>query len=270
VAQNRVTWCGKRPSDPDAAVFLYDTKLEWTVRLSGIEWGADNSTLDGRRMAWIGWPAGSDDMGTAEVFMAFLPDFADTGPSDRYDTAINTLQYLGLASGYEDGSHWDFHPNDPVRRAQFAKMADGMVQLPVTEALTSTFTDLGADDPSSLYPHEYVAAAAGSGITMGLSATEFGPYRDISRAQAVTMVVRAVQNLGEPGALATPPAGYASQIGDFDPTHAPAMRLAEFNNLLGGLAGYGPGWDPWAAATRGEIAQIIVNAIRQMVTHGAA
>ena len=51
----------------------------------------------------------------------------------------------------------------------------------------------------------------------------------------------------------------------FDPEHGFNMRMAEWLGCLDGVAGFGPGWDPWAPATRAEVAQIIWgvrNAIR--------
>jgi hypothetical protein len=48
-------------------------------------------------------------------------------------------------------------------------------------------------------------------------------------------------------------------MGDFDADHGPTLRIAEYNGLLDGLQGYGPDWDPWAGATRGEAAQILAN-----------
>jgi hypothetical protein len=270
VSQGRVIWAGREPGISDAATFLYDCKYRRTVKLSSDEWGTGSTTLDGDRAAWIAWPAASEDSSTCEVFTAFVPRFADVSASSPYATAIMAMQYLGLISGYEHGSHWDFHPADPVRRAQFAKMADGMMNLPVSEDLVAPFADLGADDPSTLYPHDYVAAAAARGVTLGITPTEFGPYLDISRAQAVTMVVRALVSMGAGDPLVEPPAGYVGSLGGFDPTHGPTMRRAEYNDLLAGLVGYGADWDPWAQATRGEVAQIIVNAIRALTKHSSA
>jgi len=39
------------------------------------------------------------------------------------------------------------------------------------------------------------------------------------------------------------------------------MRIAEYNGLLTGLQGFGMGWDPWPAASRGECAQILWNVL---------
>ncbi len=98
----------------------------------------------------------------------------------------------------------------------------------VTGDFTVPFTDLGDDllpGPgvvNSLYPHEYVAVAYRNGITNGLTATGFGPYVGIKRAQVVTMMVRAVDTL-HPGLLLTPGSGYGT-LGNFDATHGANMK----------------------------------------------
>jgi hypothetical protein len=61
--------------------------------------------------------------------------------------------------------------------------------------------------------------------------------------------------------LQTPPAGYSGALGDFSAQHAEYARVAEYNHLLEGLEGYGPSWNPWAPATRGEAAQMLAQLI---------
>lgn len=187
------------------------------------------------------------------------PSFVDAPASHPYVEAIEGLAQQGIVGGYErsDGQ-FEFRPGDPVRRAQFAKIIVGAMGLEVKEEEPYLFADLGADDPNNLYPHEFVGVAARYGITTGTGPSQFAPYLDIKRAQLLTMAVRAAQRL-RPGALVTPPAGFRSYVGDFDPTHGPALRIAEYNGLLNGIQGYGWHWDPWAKASRGEAAQILWN-----------
>jgi hypothetical protein len=110
--------------------------------------------------------------------------------------------------------------------------------------------------PGVLYPDHYVAVAAARNITVGTGPGLFSPGNDITRAQMVTMVVRAAQN-SAPGSLVTPPPGYQGTLGDFDTTHSGYLKVAEFNGLLAGLQGFGATWDPFAFATRGEVAQVL-------------
>ncbi len=79
---------------------------------------------------------------------------------------------------------------------------------------------------------------------------------NIGRAQLVTMIVRAAQRLA-PQSLASPPAGFTGTLGRFDPVHGPTMAVAEHNGLMKDVVGFGPGWDPWASATRGEMAAML-------------
>jgi len=183
--------------------------------------------------------------------------FADVPFDHPYREAIVALAGSRVVSGYQDANgSITFKPDDPVRRAQFAKMVSGVFRLPVNESLVAPFTDLGADDPLNLYPHDYVAASALAGIARGVDPGVFAPYADITRAQVVTMLVRGTEQLA-PTALADPPAVYLGTMGDFSADHGPAMRSAEYNGLLAGIVGFGRYWNPWQAATRGEVAQML-------------
>jgi hypothetical protein len=72
----------------------------------------------------------------------------------------------------------------------------------------------------------------------------------------VTMAVRGVTGWW-PVQLALPPQSWPGTLGMFDPEHGLHMRVAEWYGCLKGVVGFGPGWDPWAPATRAEVAQII-------------
>lgn len=73
----------------------------------------------------------------------------------------------------------------------------------MTESLVAPFSDLGEDDPDTLYPHDYIVAAS-YGITNGTAPGQFSLWAHMTRAQVVTMMVRGGQRL-KPGALATSP-----------------------------------------------------------------
>lgn len=179
--------------------------------------------------------------------------FSDVPAAHPYWTAIEALAAEGVVCGRNDGT---FGPDEPVLRAQFAKMICGVLDLPVSESLSAPYRDLGPDDPLSLYPHQYVAAVAARGITVGVAPGLFAPWRSITRAQVVTMIVRAAGSIA-PGSLRIPPLGYTGALGAFDLEHGETMRIAEYNGLLSGLVGYGSRWDPWQSATRGEVADVL-------------
>lgn len=181
-----------------------------------------------------------------------------------YEGAIEELAGEGIIAGFNDGS---FGPNKPVVRQQFAKMivlTVGLVPLPGDRC---PFRDVERDWP---YPRGYVAAAYQNGITYGKTATSFEPYGRITRAQVITMTVRALEkcagvNMYEPdedywrwGILA----------GFLDSDHGHSAHLAEYNGLLDHLVLEEGKWDLWAEATRGEVAQVLSNALWLMLLGG--
>ncbi|MHB0980661.1 MAG: S-layer homology domain-containing protein [Thermoleophilia bacterium] len=185
--------------------------------------------------------------------------FADISGTHPYRTAALGLQEAGVVGGYgrADGGV-DFRPDALLNRAQFAKILAEGLDVPVSEDLVAPFSDLGPDRPD-LYPHEYVAALASLGIVKGTSPQGFSPWAPVTRAQLVTLAVRAAHQLRESGLLVPGEWWMTYTLGNFDPTHAPAMSLAERNGLLDGLVGFRKSWDPWGAATRGEAAQVLWN-----------
>jgi len=240
-----------RPSTGDE-VHVYDTAT-WSFLNLGQGF---LNPLQGLSRGRVGWTSGS--WPDNEVWTAVFPLFDDVGSGNTYFEAIQGMAERGLIAGYPKAAGGaDFRPANDVLRAQFAKMICGALRLPVSEdAVLPPFTDLNTDRPDDLYPHEYVAAAYAAGITNGTTATTFSPFKPITRAQAVTMVCRGVQKL-YPGILASPPAGYTGSLGDFSSTHQTAMRVLEFNGVLIHLEGFGPSWDPWASASRAELAEIL-------------
>ncbi len=181
--------------------------------------------------------------------------FVDVPPGHPYASAIAELSARNIIGGY-DKNH--FGPEDAVMRQQFAKMIVRSLGLEPLPAEQCPFKDVDSGWP---YPRGYIATVAQRGITTGTAPGSFAPWDNIGRAQVVTMVVRALDNL-RPGLLAAAPLGFTASLGDFSPTHAPAMAKAESNGLLAGLIGFGPSWDPWKNATRGEVAQMLWNALR--------
>ena len=202
-------------------------------------------------------------MPVASLALAATSSFSDVPASNPYHDAITDLASRGIISGFPDGT---FGPNKLVLRKQFAKMIVGAMGLTVTEDdwqdSNRPFTDCGRDDPNSLYPHDYIGVAKPHNLAAGKTPTAFAPNADITRAQMVTMVVRAAQNSG----ITLAPVG-PDYVGAFqgyaDPTHGANVHLAEYNKLLQGfLVGGDPNAWMAAKATRGEVAQVLWNLIQ--------
>ena len=138
------------------------------------------------------------------VLVASAQAFPDVPAGHAYKTAIDRLSQSGIIGGYRNG---DFGLNDPVKRAQFAKMIVGALEIAPSSSTSTRFTDLGAPDANG-YPHKYVQAAYDNGITTGTNATQtlFAPWNSIRRDQVVSMIVRGIERL-HPSLLEDPPGG---------------------------------------------------------------
>lgn len=167
----------------------------------------------------------------------------DTTP---YWEQIDYLARLGIVSGSGGGL---FHPNDSLKREQFAKIILLALRLPVTENMICPFVDV-VHLPGSLYPYHYVAAAYQLSIIKGTDATHFSPYGSLTRAQLITMAVRAAH-------LPEPPASFTPDFPNFSAAHYSAARKAAYAGWLSGLVGMGPNYDFMAPASRGEVCALL-------------
>lgn len=175
--------------------------------------------------------------------------FTDVPDTHPYAPAILDLKGRDIVGGFADGT---FQPDGHMTRQQFAKVIVKTLGLPVTGEETCPFGDVGhglsLSDP--LYPDKYVAVCAAAGITTGKTASTFDPYGKVTRAQLITMVARALE-------AAAAPAGYEPSFGSFDAVHYPWAKRAAYAGLLDGLQGVGPGYDFFAPATRGDVAEVL-------------
>lgn len=182
--------------------------------------------------------------------------FPDVPAGHDYEEAINGLSSLAIIGGYADGR---FGLDDSVKRAQFAKMIVGTLDIVPGASTATRFTDLGSPDANG-YPHKYVQAAYDQGITYGTNAAQtlFAPWNPIRRDQVVSMIVRGAESL-HPGALSDPSPDVISVFESVGEPHGENLRIAAYNGLLAGLIGMGRGWSVTAYATRGEVAQMLWN-----------
>jgi hypothetical protein len=194
--------------------------------------------------------------------VSFTDVYSDSWDDPDYPQAAETLSELGVIAGFSDAT---FRPHDTVTRQQFAKMIVKVLGLAVTGSEVCPFTDVakGTSSADPFYPDKYVAVCASCGITTGKTATSFAPYASITRAQVLSMVVRAAGQaevaLEEPSA-----AYYAGTISNStfrnlkDPTHGLNVQIAEMNNLVWGMwPDTATTWNVQRNATRGEVALIL-------------
>ena len=190
---------------------------------------------------------------------ALAVEFEDIDDTD-FEASIVYLSARGIVGGYvAEGSTaenplWDFRPDNPLQRQQFAKMAVLTMGLEVTAEDKSLFPDTPAPyDPvnNPLYPGSYVAVAAEQGLIRGYTNGSFGFYDNVTRQQAISIVVRAAGD-----ALDAVPDGYEGELDYSNPYHGANIKKAEHNGLLAGIPDLAT-WDLTSNATRGEAAELL-------------
>ncbi len=247
--------------------YYLDFVTGWTTNANpATEVGSSRSNWEYGAGAWPGNPYPGVRLDDQIV----LHCFNDVMPGHPFYTAIQGLGSMGLINGYgpQSGGSYEFRPANTVYRAQYAKMitgamdAAGAPSFTVAESMVPpvNFPDLGPDNPTDLYPHEYVWVAYQHNITKGYLDGTFQPYIPISRAHVITMTVRALQGLAM-NPLTAPPPDYVGLWGsDMLPEHAGNTRIAEYNGLLNGI----PLASGNAGMPRQEVAQIMWNMIDLM------
>jgi lysophospholipase L1-like esterase len=190
--------------------------------------------------------------------------FADVPATHSYFQAIEAMAADQVFEGYVVADHREFRPDEPVTRAQFAKMIVLALGLQVTEQDTCPFVDVWQGGDADLFPDNFIAVAAANHITEGYDSIHYAPSSNITRMQAVTMVARAAAAVSV--SLGPAPSTFGT-LGSFCDDHAAEMAKAEYWLLLAGLVGFGPGWDPWQPASRGEVADILWR-LRHVISSG--
>lgn len=118
---------------------------------------------------------------TDESRSSFLSDvnvFTDMA-SDRWSNlAVSTLYRVGVISGYPDGK---FKPSEPITRAEFATIASKFDKLePVRESKLA--------DISGHWAQVYINSSEIKGWIKGYEDNTFKPDKDITRAEAMTLI----------------------------------------------------------------------------------
>ena len=115
-------------------------------------------------------------------------DFTDVDANDWYNTTVSTLNAMGIITGYEDGS---FKPNAPITRAEFAAMAVRFFEEDSAIYEEGTFNDIAGSE----WFADAVQAAKDHGIIGGYPDGSFQPNKNISRAEACSIINRTLDRI---------------------------------------------------------------------------
>lgn len=172
--------------------------------------------------------------------MAFAAEEAATTTAPKMDAdmekTVKRLEALGLVAGYGNG---EYGVDKTITRAEFATLvvrARGLEQGAKLAQFTNTYTDVKSHD----WFAGFVNVASGQEIVKGFPDKSFKPQNQVTYAEAVTMIVRAL--------------GYEPSVKGVWPNSmiAKASELNIARNIT----------TPNSAATRGDVFKMLDNALR--------
>jgi hypothetical protein len=176
------------------------------------------------------------------VLSLMAPVLAAT-PTDvtgtAYQDSVTKLSALGVLNGYPDGT---FKPDSNITRAEFAKVADYMLGMGAAADLSkgqTKFKDVGA----SHWASGLINVATEKGLLKGYPDGTFKPEANVSYAEAITILVRALGMGPVVEGKGSWPANYLSQASSV------------------GITKDVSGLDGNAQAIRGSIAQLAWNTL---------
>lgn len=196
-------------------------------------------------------------MGTVAV--ASAKDYTDVKSSDNYADAIDILSSLGILDGFTDGT---FKPEGTLTRAQAAKMV-AIVHNAATKGVIK-----GQDAISDLYGNAqnaftdctgnwavaYINYCRATGLLDGITRTTYAPNSKLTGVQWLKLMLTTLN-------FDTSKEGYLGAGWD--------VNVLNRANEVGLLAGLAKGWKGDVPVTRGEAAQILVNALNSyLVEYG--
>lgn len=112
-------------------------------------------------------------------------DFIDVDSSKWYAKAVNTLASRAILYGYGDGT---FRPDSNITRAEFSAIVSRFDDL---ISGTAEFTDVSSDH----WAYKYIESDAAKGWITGYEDGTFRPEAYITRAEAVTLIDRALERV---------------------------------------------------------------------------
>ena len=113
--------------------------------------------------------------------------YSDVAATSWYNTAVSTLSSMGIITGYPDGT---FRPNAAITRAEFAAIAARFDSN--GDKTAAKFSDIATH-----WAKDEISIAYNNGWINGYPNGTFGPQRDITRAETMTLVNRVLNRQPE-------------------------------------------------------------------------
>ena len=116
--------------------------------------------------------------------------------SADYSEAVAVLNGMGVFKGYEDGS---FQPQGNITRAEVAAIVYRVYTADVKDAKASMYATYNkfSDMAGAGWAQGYIGYCANAALVKGYPDGTFGPQRDITRAETMTLVNRVLNRQPE-------------------------------------------------------------------------
>jgi hypothetical protein len=114
--------------------------------------------------------------------------YSDVQEGSVYENSVSNLSRVGIISGYDDGT---FQPLSSITRAQLMKVI--VLSLGKGDsALSKNYSTIFCDVPSDYWANGYINTAVENGIITGYADGSFKPEQEVSYAQGITILLRAL------------------------------------------------------------------------------
>ncbi|MBP1965349.1 S-layer homology domain-containing protein [Paenibacillus aceris] len=115
-------------------------------------------------------------------------DFADADSIPQWASAgISAAVAAGIVDGYDDNT---FRADNQINRAEMTALVVRALKLDVSSAAALTFSD---QDQIPDWAAPYVATSVKAGLIQGRDGNLFAPLEQTTRAEAVTLILNAIQ-----------------------------------------------------------------------------
>jgi hypothetical protein len=165
------------------------------------------------------------------------PKFSDIEDADVADSVVR-LVALNIINGYPDGT---FKPGQQITRAEFAKVIVNAVGVGKAAEYAAGVTQF-KDVPADFWAAGYIKVASDMGIVNGRGNGIFDPQANVTYAESITMIVRALGYEPKAKALGGYPGGYIAIAAE--------KEITDGVNVVNTLA-----------ATRGDVALMLDNSL---------
>ncbi|HHW01852.1 MAG TPA: S-layer homology domain-containing protein [Thermoanaerobacterales bacterium] len=131
--------------------------------------------------------AASDDKSSSSSSIDVVKLTSDITDKDTKDAVLRLVAF-GIVNGMDDGK---YHPGDNVTREQFAKILVTSLKMD-SAAKAATGRSSFKDVEASRWSAGYINVAVGQGLIKGYPDGTFQPAKEVTYAEAITMLVRAL------------------------------------------------------------------------------